>query len=83
MPLIQVKLAQNTYTPEQRKQMITRLTDAMAGIIGEILDPITCIVVEEPRSSPRDFEVPMNNFQVLASRVNCPDPSFEELLQYI
>jgi 4-oxalocrotonate tautomerase len=84
MPLIEVKLAQNAYNPEQKRQMITRLTDAMARIVGKTLDPITCIVIEEPRSSPREFEgLSTETIEALASRVNRPAPTFEELLQYI
>jgi len=84
MALIEVKLAQNAYNPEQKRQMITRLTDAMVRIVGKTLDPITCIVIEEPRSSARKFEGPSTKtIEALASRVNCPAPTFEELLQYI
>ena len=84
MPLIEVKLAQNAYTPAQKKQMITWLTDAMASIVGKTCDPVTCIVIEEPQNSPRDFEgLTTEAIEALASRVNRPAPTFEELLQYI
>ena len=50
MPLIQVKLIENVFTPEQRKQIISKLTDAMVSIEGENLRPVTWVVIEEVRS---------------------------------
>jgi len=47
MPLIQVKLIENVFTHEQKKQIITRLTDAMVSIEGENMRPVTWVVVEE------------------------------------
>ena len=47
MPLIQVKLIENVFTREQKKQIITRLTDAMVSIEGENMRPVTWVVVEE------------------------------------
>ena len=50
MPLIQVKLIQDVFTPAQKKEMITKLTDAMVSIEGENLRPVTWVVVEEVAS---------------------------------
>lgn len=50
MPLIQVKLVENVFTPEQKSQIITKLTDAMVSIEGENLRPATLVVLEEVRS---------------------------------
>lgn len=50
MPLIQVKLIENVFTPEQRKQIISKLTDAMVFIEGENLRPVTWVVIEDVRS---------------------------------
>lgn len=47
MPLIQVKLIENVFTREQKKQIITKLTDAMVSIEGENMRPVTWVVVEE------------------------------------
>lgn len=47
MPLIQVKLIESVFTREQKKQIITRLTDAMVSIEGENMRPVTWVVVEE------------------------------------
>lgn len=50
MPLIQVKLIENVFTPAQKKDMITKLTDAMVAIEGESMRPVTWVVIEEVRS---------------------------------
>jgi 4-oxalocrotonate tautomerase len=50
MPLIQVKLIENVFTPAQKKQIITKLTDAMVSIEGENMRPVTWVVIEEARS---------------------------------
>ncbi len=50
MPLIQVKLIQDVFTPAQKKEMISKLTDAMVSIEGENLRPVTWVVVEEVAS---------------------------------
>jgi 4-oxalocrotonate tautomerase len=50
MPLIQVKLIENVFTPEQKSQMITKLTDAMVSIEGENMRQVTWVVLEEARS---------------------------------
>ncbi|MFZ0710457.1 MAG: 4-oxalocrotonate tautomerase family protein [Terrimicrobiaceae bacterium] len=47
MPLIQVKLIENVFTREQKRQIISRLTDAMVSVEGENMRPITWVVVEE------------------------------------
>lgn len=50
MPLIQVKLIENVFTPAQKKEIITKLTDAMVSIEGENMRPVTWVVIEEARS---------------------------------
>ena len=50
MPLIQVKVIENVFSPEQKSQIITKLTDAMVSIEGENLRPATLVVLEEVRS---------------------------------
>jgi 4-oxalocrotonate tautomerase len=50
MPLIQVKLIENVFTPEQKQQIITRLTDAMVSVEGENMRPVTWVVIEEAHS---------------------------------
>jgi len=50
MPLIQVKLIADVFDSRQKKEIITRLTDAMVSIEGESLRPVTWVVIEEVRS---------------------------------
>ncbi len=50
MPLIQVKLIEEVFTPSQKKEIITKLTDAMVSIEGENMRPVTWVVIEEARS---------------------------------
>ena len=50
MPLIQVKVIENVFTPEQKKEMIVKLTDAMVAIEGENMRPVTWVIIEDVRS---------------------------------
>src|SRR3978361_1246526 len=50
MPLLNVKVIENVFTDEQKKQMVEGLTDAMVSIEGENMRGVTWVVVEEVRS---------------------------------
>ena len=50
MPLITVKLIEGVFTPEQKREMIRKVTDAMAAIEGDRLKPLTWVVIEEVKS---------------------------------
>jgi 4-oxalocrotonate tautomerase len=50
MPLIQVKLIENVFTPDQKQEMIHKLTETMIGIEGESMRSVTSVIVEEVRS---------------------------------
>jgi 4-oxalocrotonate tautomerase len=50
MPLVQVKLIENVLTPEQKSQIISKLTDAMVSIEGGNMRPVMWVVIEEARS---------------------------------
>jgi hypothetical protein len=41
MPLINVKLIEDVFTPEQKGQIVERLTDAMVSIEGENMRAVT------------------------------------------
>jgi len=47
MPLINVK---DVFTPDQKREIIERLTDAMVSVEGENMRPVTWVVVEEVAS---------------------------------
>jgi 4-oxalocrotonate tautomerase len=50
MPLIEVKLIKNVFSPEQKREMIEKLTDAMVEIEGENMRPVTWVTVQEFQS---------------------------------
>ena len=50
MPLINVKILENVFSDENKKQMVERLTDAMVSIEGENMRGVTWVVIEEVRS---------------------------------
>lgn len=50
MPLIHVKLIEGVFDSRQKKEIITKLTDAMVSIEGENLRPVTWVLLEEVRS---------------------------------
>jgi 4-oxalocrotonate tautomerase len=50
MPLVTVKLIENVFTPEQKQEMIHKLTETMIGIEGESMRSVTSVIVEEVRS---------------------------------
>jgi 4-oxalocrotonate tautomerase len=49
MPLIHVKLIEEVFTPAQKKEIISKLTDAMVSIEGENLRPVTWVIIDETR----------------------------------
>ncbi len=50
MPLVNVRLIEGVFTPEQKREMVRRLTEAMIAIEGENLRPVTWVVIEEVKS---------------------------------
>ena len=50
MPLVTVKVIEGVFTPEQKHEMISKITDTMVEIEGENLRPVTWVLVEEVRS---------------------------------
>ena len=50
MPFINVKLIEGVFTPEQKKQIITKITDAMVAVEGENMSSVTWVVIEEVKS---------------------------------
>jgi 4-oxalocrotonate tautomerase len=52
MPLINVKLIEGVFNESQKKQMVTKLTDAMVAIEGEAMRQVTWVVIDEVKSWP-------------------------------
>ncbi len=50
MPLVQVKVVEGVFSNEQKREMVTRLTDAMVAVEGENLREVTWVIVEEVSS---------------------------------
>ena len=50
MPLINVKIIEDVFSPEQKRQIVSKLTDAMVTIEGEAMRSVTWVVVEEVKS---------------------------------
>jgi 4-oxalocrotonate tautomerase len=50
MPLINVKAIEGVFTPEQHRQIIERLTDAMVSVEGENMRSVTWVVIDEVAS---------------------------------
>src|SRR5580658_4624459 len=50
MPFVNVKVIEGVFSPDQKQDMVRRLTDAMVEIEGENMRPVTWVVVEEVKS---------------------------------
>lgn len=50
MPLIEVSVIQDVFTPQQKQEIIGRLTEAMVQVEGENMRPVTWCVVREVAS---------------------------------
>lgn len=50
MPFINVKVIEGVFDAAQKRKIVEKLTDAMVGIEGENMRPVTWCVVEEVRS---------------------------------
>ena len=47
MPLVNVQIIENVFTPEQKQQIIGKITDAMVSIEGEALRGVTWVKIDE------------------------------------
>jgi 4-oxalocrotonate tautomerase len=50
MPLIQLSVIKGAFSPEQKTQMISRLTDALVSVEGENMRGVTWVKVDEIES---------------------------------
>ncbi len=50
MPVIEVHLIENVFSPEQKRQMISKLTDAMVAVEGEAMRGVTWVKISEVAS---------------------------------
>jgi 4-oxalocrotonate tautomerase len=47
MPLVTVDIIENVFTPEQKKEIIEKITDTMVSIEGESLRSVTWVKLNE------------------------------------
>jgi 4-oxalocrotonate tautomerase len=47
MPLVQIKGIQGYLSPEQKKEVIRKVTDAVVSVEGEGLRPVTWVTIED------------------------------------
>ena len=50
MPLVNVKILEGVFSPDQKQEMIMRMTDIMVDLEGEHMGPLTLVVIEEVKS---------------------------------
>ena len=50
MPLVNVKVIEGVFSQDQKREMVTRLTDTLVSIEGEAMRGATWVVVEEVKS---------------------------------
>ena len=47
MPLVNVQVIENVFTPAQKKEIITKITDTMVAIEGEAFRSVTWVKIDE------------------------------------
>lgn len=50
MPFVNIKLIEGVFTPEQKQEMIKKVTETMVSIEGENMRGVTWVVAEEVKS---------------------------------
>jgi len=50
MPMVNVRLIEGVFTPDEKREMIHKLTETMVEIEGENLRPVTWVIIEEVKS---------------------------------
>ena len=50
MPLIQVRVIKDVFNKDQKRQIISKLTDAMVSVEGENMRGVTWVTIEEVES---------------------------------
>lgn len=50
MPLVDIQLIKGVFTPDQKKQMIQKVTEAMITVEGEPMRAVTWVRVQEVES---------------------------------
>ena len=49
MPLVDIQVIEDVFTPKQKREMIEKVTDAMVEVEGEAMRPVTWVRIREVR----------------------------------
>jgi 4-oxalocrotonate tautomerase len=75
MPLIQVNLIEGVFTREQKRQIISKVTDAMVEVEGEAMRGVTWVTINEVRSGEWGIGgKPLTTADVKALAAGAPGP---------
>ena len=55
MPLVNIEVIENVFTPEQKKEMIEKVSEVMVSIEGEALRPYTVVKIDEVKDGNWSF----------------------------
>lgn len=47
MPLVTIDVIKNVFTPDQKEQLIEKVTEAMVAVEGENMRPVTWVRIKE------------------------------------
>ncbi len=50
MPLIEVNVIKDVFSPDQKREIVSKLTDALVEIEGEAMRPVTWCLIREVAS---------------------------------
>jgi len=78
MSLIQVKLIRETFTPTEKKEIATKLTDAMVSIEEENMPAATRVDIENILSDEWDFGVSAMTIDAIRILIACEQKTLEE-----
>jgi 4-oxalocrotonate tautomerase len=69
MPIINIKFIEGVVaTPEQKLELIQKMTDTFVGVLGDVVRPFTyCIIDETPVNQWGIAGVPMPDLEYLTS----------------
>jgi len=79
MPLIEVHVIENVFNAEQKRQMISKLTDAMVSIEGEAMRGVTWVKISEVASG--DWGIGGKSLTRKPSRSLHPDERWPDALR--
>ena len=55
MPLVNIEVIENVFTPAQKKDLIEKVTEALISVEGEALRPYTLVKIDEVKDGNWSF----------------------------